>query len=138
MSVVALPRGRWLRRFPLQLIGRRLIPRQIPFLVGAILMVSVLVLGIVSLQAVLSETSFEMREMSKKATQLQSEYSRLKLMVAELSSPERVAREARRLGLTFPTQVRTLSVALPRGSDRRAPLSISPTLSSSGELEERS
>ncbi len=138
MSVAVLPRSRWLRRSRLRLVARRLVPGQIPFLVGAILVVSVLVLGIVSLQAVLSETSFEMRELSRKATQLQSEYSRLKLMVAELSSPERVAREARKLGLTIPTRVRTLSVDLPPGSERRQPLSLGPTLSSNGELEERS
>jgi cell division protein FtsL len=138
MSVVALPGGRWLRRPRLRLVGRRLIPRQVPFLVGAILVVSILVLGIVSLQAVLSETSFEMRELSRKATQLQSEYSRLKLLVAELSSPERVAQEARKLGLTIPSRVRTLSVALPPGSEPRQRLSVGPSLSSSGELEEHS
>ncbi len=138
MSVAVLPRNRWLRRSRLRLIARRLVAPQIPFLVGAILVVSILVLGVVSLQAVLSETSFEMRELSRKATQLQSEYSRLKLMVAELSSPERVAREARKLGLTIPTRVRTLSVDLPPGLERRQPLSVGPTLSSSGELEERS
>ena len=138
MSVVALPRGRWLRRPRLRIAGRRLIPQRVAFFVGAVVVVSVLVLGIVSLQAVLSETSFEMRELSRKATQLQSEYSRLKLQVAELSSPERVAREARSLGLMIPSRVRTLSVALPRASQRREPLSVGPTLSSNGELEERS
>jgi cell division protein FtsL len=138
MSVVALPRGRWLRRPRLRIAGGRLIPQQVAFFVGAILVVSVLVLGIVSLQAVLSETSFEMRELSRRATQLQSEYSRLKLQVAELSSPERVAREARSLGLTIPTQVRTLSVELPRKPERREPLSVGPSLSSNGELEEGS
>ena len=136
MSVVALPRGRWLRRPRLRLAGRRLISRQVTFFVSAIVMVSFLVLGIVTLQAVLSETSFEMRELSRKATQLQSEYSRLKLQVAELSSPERVAREARKIGLTIPTQVRTLSVALPPASEPRPPLSVGPSLSSNGELED--
>ena len=138
MSVVALPRGRWLRRPRLRLVGRRLIPRQVPFFAGAVLAVSVLVLGTVSLQAVLSETSFEMRELSRKATRLQSEYSRLKLQVAELSSPERVAREARKLGLTIPTRVRTLSVELPPGAGPRQLASVGRSLSSSGELEERS
>ncbi|MDP8956318.1 MAG: hypothetical protein M3N24_05090 [Actinomycetota bacterium] len=138
MSVVALPRIGWPLRSRLRQIARRLIPGQIPFLVGAILVVSILVLGIVSLQAVLSETSFQMRELSRRTTQLRSEYTSLKVMVAELSSPERVAREARKLGLTIPTTVRTLPVDLPPGSERRRPLSVGPTLSSSGELEEGS
>ncbi|HEX2069929.1 MAG TPA: cell division protein FtsL [Actinomycetota bacterium] len=138
MSVVALPRGGWLRRPRLRMARGRLIPQRVAFFVGAILVVSALVLGIVTLQAVLSETSFEMRELSRRATQLQSEYSRLKLQVAELSSPERVAREARSLGLTIPTRIRTLSVQLPPESERREPLSVGPTLSSSGELEDRS
>ena len=137
MSVVALPRSRWLRRPRLRLVGRGVIPRQVPFFAGAVLTVSVLVLGIVSLQAVLSETSFEMRELSRKATQLQSEYTRLKLTVAELSSPERVAREARKLGMTFPSDVRTLSVSLPRGHERSRLTVVHPALSSSGELEEQ-
>ena len=136
MSVVALPRSRWLRRSRLRMV-RRVIPRQVPFLAGATLVVSILVLGIVSLQAVLSETSFEMRELSKKAARLQSEYSRLKLTVAELSSPDRVAREARKLGLTIPSRVRTLSVALPPQTHPPRGLSVGPSLSSSGELEER-
>lgn len=136
MSVVALPRSRWLRRPRLRLVGRRLIPRQVPFFAGAILLVSILVLGIVSLQAVLSETSFEMRELSRKATQLQAEYSRLKLTVAELSSPERVAREARGLGLTIPDRVRTLSVDLPPRFERSRDVAfLHPSLSSTGELE---
>ena len=136
MSVVALPRSRWLRPPRLRLVRRRVIHRDVLFFVGAILVVSFLVLGIVSLQAVLSETSFEMRELSRRATQLQSEYSRLKLTVAELSSPERVAREARRLGLTIPTHVRTLSVDLPPGFERSRRGLPGPSLSSSGELEE--
>lgn len=126
MSVVAIPRTTWRRRARLRLIGWRIIPREIPFLVGAILIVSALVLGIVSLQAVLSETSFKMRELSKRTTQLQAEHSRLKLLVAELSSPDRIAREARTLGLTIPTQVRTLSVELPRGVDRSRTTSLLP------------
>ena len=118
MSVVALPRTRWPRRARLRLIARRLVPRQVPFLLGATLAVSALVLGIVSLQAVLSETSFEMRELNRKAAQLQADHSRLRLTVAELSSPERIAREARKLGLHIPSDVRTLSVSLPPGFER--------------------
>ncbi len=136
MSVVALPRTRWRRSARLRLVVRRVLPREVAFFAGAILLVSALVLGIVSLQAVLSETAFEMRELSRRATQLQSDYGSLKLAVAELSSPDRIAREARKLGLEIPSQVRTLSVELPRGYEHSKRSFPTPSLSSSDVLQE--
>ncbi len=135
MSVVAIPRSRWRRRPPLRLAVLRVIPRQVPFLVGAIVVVSLLVLGIVSLQALLSETSFEMRELTRRTAELHAAHSRLKLTVAELSSPERIASEGRRLGLRIPDQVRTLSVDLPRSIASRTPAASVPAQGNEGEAQ---
>ncbi len=137
MSVVAITRAKWGQCARLRLVVQRLVPRQIPFLAGAVLTVSVLVLGIAGLQAVLSETSFKMRELSRRATQLQADHSRLKLIVAELSSPERIAREARKLGLEIPTRVRTLSVAVPRQMDPAHVSAVDRPVSGAIETQER-
>ena len=118
MSVVALPTRRWRRLPVLRWVARRLLPGEVPFFAAAVVVVSLLVLGVVSLQAVLSETSFEMRALTKRTADLQSNYTRLKLTVAELSSPERIAAEAQRLGLRLPDDVRTLPVNLPPNYER--------------------
>jgi hypothetical protein len=70
------------------------------------------VVGVASLQAVVSQGSFRMQELSRHNLELQHEYGRLKLQVAKLSSPGRIAGEARRLGfhLPGPDDVRTLPV----------------------------
>jgi hypothetical protein len=56
-----------------------------------------------------------MRDLTRRNTELQHEYGRLKLQVAELSSPGRIAAQARRLGfhLPDPDEVRTLRVKGP-------------------------
>ena len=137
MSVVALPRRRWLGRSRLRLVTQRVIPRQVSFLAGAVVIVSLLVLAIVSLQAVLSETSFKMRELTTRTAELESSYSRLKLTVAELSSPQRVADEARKLGLRLPTNTRTLPVDLPASFERSTPTSFRASLAPPAESEGR-
>jgi cell division protein FtsL len=86
--------------------------RWLPFLIVSFLIVGVLVVGVTSLQAVVSQGSFRMQELTRHNRQLQQEYGRLKLKVAQLSSPGRIARQARRLGfhLPDPGEVRALPV----------------------------
>jgi cell division protein FtsL len=79
--------------------------------------VGLLVFGVVTLQAILSQTSFRMRELERRSVQLHQSYGQLKLDVAELSSPGRIAHEAKRLGLRLPARVETITVDTPsRGS----------------------
>jgi len=61
-----------------------------------------LVVGVASLQAVVSQGSFRMQDLTRHNLELQQEYGRLKLEVAELSSPGRIAARARRLGFRLP------------------------------------
>ena len=86
--------------------------RWLPFLIASFLIVGVLVVGVTSLQAVVSQGSFQMQELTRHNRQLQQDYGRLKLKVAQLSSPGRIARQARRLGfhLPDPGEVRALPV----------------------------
>jgi len=82
----------------------------VPFFVMAILLVGALVVGIVSTQALVSQTSFHMQELSKRTDALQRQYGRLRLQMAEASSPARIERQARALGLRLPEQVQILTV----------------------------
>jgi cell division protein FtsL len=88
---------------------------RLPFLVASFLLIGILVVGVASLQAVVSQGSFRMRDLTRRNAELQQEYGRLKLQVAELSSPGRIAAQARRLGLHLPDpdEVRTLRVKGP-------------------------
>jgi cell division protein FtsL len=74
--------------------------------------VGILVVGVAGLQAVVSQGSFRMQDLTRRNVELQQKYGRLKLRVAELSSPGRIAAQARRLGfhLPDPDDVRTLRV----------------------------
>jgi cell division protein FtsL len=71
-----------------------------------------LVFGVVYLQALVSQSSFRMEEISRQNTQLQQSYGQLKLQVAQLSAPGRIAQQARRMGLQVPdgANVHTLDV----------------------------
>jgi cell division protein FtsL len=86
--------------------------RRLTFLIASFIIVGVLVVGVASLQAVVSQGSFRMQELARHNLELQQDYGRLKLQVAELSSPGRIASEARRLGfhLPQPDDVRSLPV----------------------------
>ena len=86
--------------------------RWLPFLIATFLIVGVLVVGVTSLQAVVSQGSFRMQELTRHNRELQQEYGRLNLKVAQLSSPGRIARKARQMGFRLPNpgEVRALPV----------------------------
>ena len=87
--------------------------RSAVFFALSFLLVGVMVTGIVSLQAMVSQTSFRMGKLTKQAATLNAQYGQLKLSVAELSAPERIAHEARRMGLVLPQQVEIVTVPAP-------------------------
>jgi cell division protein FtsL len=66
---------------------------------ASFLVVGSLVTGVVSTQALVSQTSFKMEELNRRASELRNEHGRLRLAVAALTSPERLYLEALRLGL---------------------------------------
>jgi cell division protein FtsL len=107
---------------------------RLPFLVVAFFLVGALVFGVVTLQALVSQTSFKMQELTTRSADLQESYGRLTLEVAELSSPARIARQAAQLGFHVPAdgQIHTLPVHGPadanRGESRTAPHGLGGTL----------
>jgi cell division protein FtsL len=96
--------------------------RGIRFFVCALLLVGTLVVGIVSLQALVSQSSFRMQELSKRSAELKKQTGQLQLEVAKLLSPEHIQREAWRLGLRVrdPSTVKTLGVRIEPASDPAA------------------
>ena len=79
---------------------RRLHPA---FLVFAGVIVTVLVVGVVALNALLAQTAFHMREAEARVADLQRANVRLTDEAARLSSPVEVATWARRHGMVTPT-----------------------------------
>ena len=85
-------------------------PKRIPFLLASCLLVGMCVFGVVVLQVLVSQTSFHMDRLTKQDAILQESHGKLELQVAQLSSPDRIAAEARRLGLIVPQDVQTITV----------------------------
>jgi cell division protein FtsL len=86
--------------------------RHLPFLIACFLIIGSLVVGVVSVQALVAQSSFRMQELSRRNSELAQASGRLQLQIAELSAPRRIAKEARRLGyrLPDPGQLQTVAV----------------------------
>ncbi|MBI4259358.1 MAG: hypothetical protein HY658_02215 [Actinobacteria bacterium] len=90
--------------------ARRPAPRRRPaphrgraaFLALSGLLVGAMVLGLVVLNVRVTQSSFRLDELSDRAERLTRSVEMRRLSVARLSSPARIAREARRLGLRLP------------------------------------
>ena len=109
---------------------------RISFLVVSFFVVGFLVFGVVTVQAILSQTSFRMGKLEKRGIELRQSYGQLKLEVARLSAPGRIVHEARRLGLRLPDQVRMLSVDAPVARGDTPPAASGPSFALKGVLGE--
>jgi cell division protein FtsL len=89
--------------------------RRLPFLILSALLVSVLVVGVVSVQAFVAQTSFKIQELTDRTQALRQSYGDLRLEVARLSAPGRIANEAHRLGMRLPADVQSVQVSEPAG-----------------------
>ncbi|MGH2692612.1 MAG: hypothetical protein ACRDHM_08935 [Actinomycetota bacterium] len=72
------------------------------------MLVASLVLMLTSVQALLAQGAFRLSTLGEQAEQLEQESDFLRLRLARLSSPERVAAAARRSGLVTPERVEIL------------------------------
>ena len=72
------------------------------FAVASASLVVLMVLGLVALNALLAQTSFKIDDLQTRVDNLTQVYDRQLVEVARLGSPQRVAREANRLGLSLP------------------------------------
>jgi cell division protein FtsL len=113
---MAVPAGRLPARLPpdpnIRGVSRQRLPssrrRRVPFLLFSLLVVAATVIGLVSAQALVAEESFRVTDLTAEAERLEADYGRLRLEVAELSSPERILATARRAGLVLPEEVEIL------------------------------
>jgi cell division protein FtsL len=90
--------------------------------VAAALVIGALVFGVVALQAMVAETSFRMQDLAQRGIELRQEQGELRLQIAELTSPRRITRQARRLGLYLPEEVKTLRVRSTEGGPAGEPI----------------
>lgn len=97
-------------RRPLRVISGPPRPKRIPSFLAWCVLIAPLVFAVVMVQTVVSQNAFRMGELSRRTVALQQSYRELTLTVAQLSSPRRIAREARRLGLQLPERVHMLAV----------------------------
>jgi len=83
-----------------------------PLLVLSGVLIAALLVGIVALQALVSQTSFRMQDLEARNHDLQLQYGALTARAAALSAPSRIAGAARRHGMILPdaSQVQTLRV----------------------------
>jgi cell division protein FtsL len=88
--------------------GRRAPRVRFALLAGCL--VVVLVLGVVTLQAMVSQDSFRIERLSARTEQLRQQAQELRLQVARLSAPDRIAREASHLGLVLPSEVHAIEI----------------------------
>ena len=84
--------------------------RTLAFPAVSSLLVAGLIVGIAALQAFVSQGAFRMKELNARTGSLREDVRELQLEVAELSSPGRIAEEARRLGFRLPSDVKLLYV----------------------------
>jgi cell division protein FtsL len=85
-------------------------PRRLPFFLLAFLVVSVLVTGIVSAQAMVSQNSFRLEQLAQRSAELETQQGELRLQVATLSEPNRIAAEARSMGLRSRSDATVLEI----------------------------
>jgi hypothetical protein len=91
------------------------------------IVLAAMVMGLVAAQALVSQGSFRLEELTDRAGRLEARQGRLEARVAGLTTPRRVARAARRAGLKLPG--RMAMVSPPRaGSGTEAPPPADATL----------
>lgn len=87
--------------------------RRTPFVLVAGLVVAAMLIALASAQAIVAQGAFQLSDLSDRAQRLEAEADRLRLRVARLSTPDRIAAAGRRAGLAAPTQVEILGDAAP-------------------------
>jgi hypothetical protein len=86
-------------------------PRRIPFLLFSAAVVAVTLFLLAGAQALVSQDAFRVSALSVRAQRIQVENDLLRLEVAELSTPDRVAAAGKRAGLVQAARVEVLDGA---------------------------
>lgn len=100
--------GRSRPRARLRSVPRPRRRRKLPFVLLSAVLVAGLVLMLTSVQALVAQGAYRLSTLGQEAERLELESGFLRLRLARLSSPERVAAAARHAGLVTPERVEIL------------------------------
>ena len=84
--------------------------RRTPFALLSLTVVTVLVMLLASAQAIVAQQAFRVADLTRSIEQLEEGHGQLRLKLAEMSSPQRLVRAARRFGLVLPDRVELLEI----------------------------
>jgi cell division protein FtsL len=84
--------------------------RRTPFALFSLAVITVLVVILASAQAMVAQEAFRVADLTRSVETLEEGHGQLRLRVAELSSPGRLVRAARRHGLVLPDRVEILQI----------------------------
>ena len=84
--------------------------RRTPFALFSLSVVMVLVMLLASAQAIVAQQAFRVADLTRSVDQLEEGHGQLRLKVAEMTSPQRLVRAARRFGLVLPDRVELLEI----------------------------
>jgi cell division protein FtsL len=84
--------------------------RRTPFALFSLAVITVLVVILASAQAMVAQEAFRVADLTRSLETLEEGHGQLRLKVAELSSPQRLVRAARRHGLVLPDRVEILQI----------------------------
>jgi hypothetical protein len=79
--------------------------------------VTVLVMILASAQAMVAQEAFRVADLTRSVERLEEGHGQLRLKVAEMTSPQRLVRAARRSGLVLPDRVEILQIDPARPGD---------------------
>lgn len=100
-----LPGRRSPRKQPLRVVRSTKKRKPLAFYVMAIAVVGAMVFGLAATNVLLAQGAFKMRALALEQARLRQQNGELRLSVAGLSTPNRIAREAREIGLVLPDVV---------------------------------
>jgi cell division protein FtsL len=90
--------------------------RRLPFYLVSMVLVGLLIASVAGVQALASQTSFRLDDLTRRSDQLQQRQGELRLELAELSSAKNIQRQAKRIGLVLPGPATLLPARSPGGS----------------------
>lgn len=96
---------------------RRRVRHHVGFAVLASLLVGGMVVGLVTLNALLAQTSFRLDDLRAELDDLADQHAVLTRQAAHLSAPGRIADRARRRGMHLPDEIQFLPVRGTGGTD---------------------
>lgn len=85
--------------------------RHLPFLLMAATVITAMVMALTTAQALVSQSSFRMSELSRQVERLEADSARLRLQIARLTSLDRIERSAQQAGLVPPGRMELLVVS---------------------------